>query len=245
MTGRNISRGLQKILSGQVLLYFLVGAIAIAVLGNAAYQLLTNLAGTGMTAVVLIAAGAILVLLWAAWRVGRLVKLGRAVNPTANLSRPLERKGLILLVSKEEPCRQAVRWHERRLERCWLVCSAQTLPLALQLKGELEAKSVVAEVIAVENAFDLVKMKERVEKIYASLPAGLEETDVILDFTGMPALASVGAVLACLDERRSIQYVPAEYDERLGIVKALDPVEIFLTWETVRPLAVAKDGMKG
>ena len=233
MTGRNLSRGLQKIFSEQPLLYFLIGTVAISVLGNAAYQLVANIIGTSNKAVAGIALGSILILLWAAWHVERLIKFGKPANPIAKESRPIPRQGLILLVSREDACRKAIQWHQQRLAWCWLICSGQTKPLADKLKGELEDVNVRSEIEQVENVFNPVALKERVERIYENLPENLEETDVILDFTGLPALASVGAVLACLDEKRSIQYVPAEYDRQLRPVKALDPVEIILTWRII------------
>jgi hypothetical protein len=233
MIGRNLSRGLRKIFSEQPLLYFLIGTVAISVLGNAAYQFFTNITGTSNKAVVVIALGSILILLWAAWHVERLIKFGKPANPMANESRPTPRQGLILLVSREETCRKAIQWHQQRLGWCWLICSGQTKILADKLKGELEDVNIRVEIEQVENVFNPIALKEKVEHIYENLPEKLEETDVILDFTGLSALASVGAVLACLDEKRSIQYVPAEYDRQLRPVKALDPVEIVLTWRII------------
>jgi hypothetical protein len=104
--------------------------------------------------------------------------------------------------------------------------------------------NVAAEIVPVENVFNPMALKEKVGRIYENLPGGLEETDVILDFTGLTALASVGAVLACLDEKRSIQYVPAEYDRQLKPIKALDPVEIVLTWRIFgEPPSTARTGV--
>jgi hypothetical protein len=73
-----------------------------------------------------------------------------------------------------------------------------------------------------------------VERIYSDLPPGCLETDVILDFTGMTACASVGSVLACLNENRSIQYTPAQYDTTLKAMQPLDPVEVVLHWGMLR-----------
>jgi len=222
------------VLSGQALLYFLVGTVAVSVSGNAAYQFLTNIAGTNKRAAGAIFIVAILILLWAAWRVERIISFGTQASPLANRARPLERKGLILLVSREDTCLAAIKWHERKLEWCWLICSAQTERVADKLKGSLENDGVHAEKRIVADAFDPVVVKEMAEGIYDSLPYGLKETDVILDFTGMTTPASVGAVLACLNDERSIQYVPAEYDKRLDAVRPLDPVEIVLSWPAIR-----------
>lgn len=236
---RNLSRGLQRVFSGQALLYFLIGTIAVSVSGNAAYQFLTNIAGTNKRAAGAIFIVAILILLWAAWRVERLISFGKQASPLADKSRPMERRGLILLVSKEDTCQTAINWHARRLEWCWLICSVQTEAVAEKLKRSLEDDGVHAEKRIVADAFDAVAVKDIVEGLYDDLPNGLKETDVILDFTGMPTPASVGAVLACLNDERSIQYVPAEYDKQLDAVRPLDPVEIILTWPAIRTKATS------
>jgi hypothetical protein len=230
INSRTFSRGLQKIFSEQPLLYFLVGTIAVAVLGNAVYQLLTNIFGEDKRAATGIAAGSVLILLWASWHVGRIIKFGKPINPIANESRPIKRKGLILLVSKEETCRKAIEWHQQKLEHCWLICSQLSKPVAKTLKDQLEDINVVARIEEIKDAFDPIGLKEKVDSIYENLPANCQEADVILDFTGMTVLASVGSVLACLDESRAIQYVPAEYNDKGQPVKPLDPIEIVLTW---------------
>src|SRR5947209_15534949 len=89
--------------------------------------------------------------------------------------------------------------------------------------------NVVAQIEEIKDAFDPIGLKKKVDSIYENLPATCQEVDVILDFTGMTALASVGSVLACLDESRAIQYVPAEYNDKGQPIKPLDPIEIVLT----------------
>jgi hypothetical protein len=71
---------------------------------------------------------------------------------------------------------------------------------------------------------------QKVDAIYTQLPAGCTPTDVIPDFTGMTTIASVGAVLACLDEQRAMQYTPAVFDETLHAIQPRDPVEVVLSW---------------
>jgi hypothetical protein len=67
---------------------------------------------------------------------------------------------------------------------------------------------------------------DAVVEIYRKLGEGWRPTDVIADFTGMTAPASVGMVLACLQTGGSIEYTPAEYNQDLRPVRPLPPYEV-------------------
>ncbi len=82
----------------------------------------------------------------------------------------------------------------------------------------------------------LVECRNTVDRIYTHLPADLPESEVILDFTGMTSIASVGAVLACLNDQRPIQYTPAVFDSALKVLRPRDPIEIVLNWNIVAGL---------
>jgi hypothetical protein len=107
------------------------------------------------------------------------------------------------------------------------------MPLATELEAELQAQGKKAKLVLINDVYDLLECRNQVDEIYTQLPAGLSPSDVILDFTGMTAMASVGSVLACLDEQRSLQYTPAVFDEQLRAMRPRDPVEVVLTWGMV------------
>jgi hypothetical protein len=111
-----------------------------------------------------------------------------------------------------------------------LLCSAQSASIAESIKRDFVEQGVKAHLIMINDVFDPLEYKQKVEHIYSDLPADCQETEVILDFTGMTACASVGSVLASLSEHRSIQYTPAQYDTSLKTVVPLDPVEVILRW---------------
>jgi hypothetical protein len=70
--------------------------------------------------------------------------------------------------------------------------------------------------------------------VIADLPSsGLTEDQIISDFTGMSAPASIGMALACLSPRRALQYVPAAYDTKLNALLPHDPWEVELTYEDI------------
>ena len=94
-------------------------------------------------------------------------------------------------------------------------------------------QGVEAECRFVNDVLDPVECHDVVNRIYSRLPAGMSESDVILDFTGMTAIASVGAVLACIDDQRPIQYTPGLFNQQLQAVKPYEPVEIVLNWDDI------------
>jgi len=232
---RGFASGLHLMFTPEALVPFLIGSLALAVLGNAVYQLLANRLGTGNLAVVKIVAGSLLLLFGAAWFLSLFVNRLRPLPPLVGKQVPEKRKGLILLVSNESTTRKAIKWHYAVLKRCWLLCSTQSANIAENLKTELAGQDKTADVILINDVFDPLEYRDKVEAIYANLPKGWTESDAILDFTGMTACASVGSVLACLNEQRPIQYVPAHYDATLKAMVPIDPVEVVLHWGVLHP----------
>lgn len=234
MPKKSVSSGLQLLFTPQAFIPFLLGGIALAVLGNGVYQLLTNWLTTSNSAVIQVIIGSLVVIVVMSLVLGYFVnRLGQA-PPLVGKKPPDKRKGLIVLVSNEPTASKAIEWHRDSLRWCWLVCSEQSLPVASKLKADLEKMGKQAELVLVKDVFDPVCCREKVEEIYASLPKECFESDVILDFTGMPTTASVGAVLACLDENRSIQYTPPNFDEEMQPIQPRDPIEIVLSWNPLR-----------
>ncbi len=232
---RFFSSGMQLLTAPQTLLTFLIGGIALGVLGNAVYQVLTNWLGTTTITMLGIIVGAGFVLVGVAAMLGHLAQRFHHDPPLADKQEPRYRRGLILLVSNAPTAQRAIAWHHETLEWCWLVCSAQSLPIATQLKDELQAEGKQATLVLLNDVYDLFECRHKVEAIYQQLPTGLAPSDVIVDFTGMTAMASVGSVLACLDEQRALQYTPAVFDEHLRALRPLNPVEVVLTWGMVSP----------
>lgn len=234
MSRQSVASGLKLMVSPEALIPFIIGSLALAVAGNAVYQLLTNYFGTDYKAVTAIFFGTLLVLITVAWLLSSLVNRLRPASPVPNKKAPDKRKGLIVLVSNEPTIRKAIEWHNDTLLWCWLVCSEQSMPLASKIKADLEAQGRTAYLVLINDVLDPVECRNKVESIYTNLPPACTDSDVILDFTGMTVIASVGSVLACLDERRSIQYTPGVFNNELKAVQPRDPVEISLDWNMLR-----------
>jgi hypothetical protein len=208
-----------------------VGATVLSVFGNAVTLMLTNWLGVTSSAAFKIALGALLVFFLSVWVLAK--GLRRLRPQVLNLSqhpRPAKRKGLILLVSRAETSRAAIAYHQPMLERCWLLCSTRSLPLAQAMCHEFD-KIEFSEPIVVNDVNDPLEFRARVSEVYEKLPAGWSDEDVIGDYTGMTAHGSVGMVLASLAPHRPLQYTPAHYDEQLKATEPLDPIEIVLDWE--------------
>lgn len=121
----------------------------------------------------------------------------------------------------------AIRGHIDSLEKCWVIAGdedakngslANALSLKDVLKTELEKKPDGGR-----DFFEIKKLigdetdnpsavYDMVEDIFSNLPEGMEETDVIADYTGGKKSMSAGMVLACARPSRDLQILkPNKY----------------------------------
>lgn len=234
-----LSQALRIVFSPETILPFLVGSIFLSVLGSAVYDIFKKIVGETIPDLVKIAAISLLILCSAVGIVGwaiaqRLSRLPIDV-PFEVQQKALDRKykGLILLVSNPEACRTAIQFHQPTLKRCWLVCSPKTLDQAEELQRQF--RECVDPPIVINDVYDPLKFRNCIHAIYRTrLPKSWKESDVIADYTGMTAHASVGTVLACVGTARSLQYTPAKFNPQEKIVGSLNPIRILLHREVVQ-----------
>lgn len=216
-------------LTPETLLPFLLGSISLGVLSNATYGLLTNALGTTEWALIGLIGGVLAIFLLCVWAFAMVVsRIGRPLS--AHTRTPAKHKGLILLVSRLEPCEKAITYHKPILQKVWLLCSAQTLPIAQQIQNA-NSEFRIHDPLVINDLHNPIEVKGRIEDIYASLPSEWEESDLIADYTGMTAHCSVGVALACLSPTRHLQYTPAVFDENRNPTGSLEPIEVRLDWE--------------
>lgn len=227
----------KKILSGWSLLFstemfipFVFGGIALSILGNSVFSLLTNWLTTSNWGLIRISLGAFVFIVGSGWLLRKFLYRHQLNGLSIGKKQPDKRKGLILLVSNISTCRKAIEWHQDILDKCWLICTQKSEKIGDELKEDFENISTEFEIITIadKDIFDPLIFKNEVESIYSNLPQFFTENDIILDFTGMTAVASVGSVISCLGKNRPIQYIPAPYNEKLKAVEPLDPIEIEL-----------------
>jgi hypothetical protein len=222
----HLSRALKVFFNPTTFLTFLFGSLSLSVAGNAAYGLLTEWLGAGPWSPAVILLGSLLVLGLAVWILAQVLGRERALPKDFLGFRALPHRGLILLVSKPDVCRKAIRHHGATLEQCWLICSLQTLEMAQELRQEF-AKVCLTKPIVINNVHDPLEYCNAVEKVCTSLPGDWKQWQVIGDCTGMTASGSVGMALACLRGGRPLQYTPATYDQGKPVAP-LDPIQISL-----------------
>jgi hypothetical protein len=233
-----LSKTIQIFFNPETILPFLVGSVFLAVFGNAIYDIFKNSFGTTTPDLTRIAAISLLILSSAvgvvSWGISR--GLSRLTIPFEVQQKMLDRQyqGLILLVSKSEACETAIRFHLPTLQRCWLICSPQTLEQAQALCQQFP-QVCLDQPIVVNDIYNPLEFRDRINEIYRDrLPRGWPASEVIADYTGMTAHASVGMVLACIGTTRPLQYTPARVDQG-KVVGSLKPIRIWLHREVSKP----------
>ena len=223
----NLFQVAKRFFNPETLIPFFLGAIFLSVLGNAISDILKAIIGDSIGSAIKISIGSILIFIFCVWL------LNKSLNtnlPPMDLgkSSPRKHRGLILLVSREEPCRKAIKHHYPKLEYCWLICSLQTSNIAKQLEQDFP-KLKIPQLQIINDVYDPIEFSRAVTKIYDRLPNGLTKNDVISDFTGMTAQGSVGMTIASLLMRKSrLQYTPAELRDGKPTGNSLNPIEIVL-----------------
>jgi hypothetical protein len=225
-----LSQIAKKFFPSDSLLPAFIGAIVISVVGNAATQFLFNTFGTSSLAAIGIAIGVIIVIFLLIGFTARL--LGRPqVGLKLDKSPPLQKRGLILLVSNIESCKEAIRYHGDTLERCWLICSEQSRDKAKELEQWIEDfvpgnMKVLVDVKSTKDVFDPREFYQAVYSIYSFLPNGWTIDDVISDFTGMTSQASIGMAIACMTIGGELQYTPAQMIDGKPTGESLQPIAV-------------------
>jgi CRISPR-associated protein (Cas_Cas02710) len=215
----------------ETLLPFLFGSVFLAVLGSAVWQILLDFFtarnnNNTTLAALQIGIGALLIFVTSLFLFTR--GLDR-LNPQtlADARIPQKHRGLILLVSNLEPCQVAIQHHQGRLERCWLLYSEKTRPIAEALQSQYANKTLAFKLIPIDDVFDPKAYYYPVRQIYSQLPTTWSPQDIIADYTGMTAHGSVGMVLASFAPfpHGPLQYTPANPQNPK---ESLSPIEIVL-----------------
>jgi hypothetical protein len=226
----NLFKTAKRFFEPNTLTPFLIGTMFLSVIGNAFSDILKIVFGDDIQSLFKISAGSIIIFIICIWL------FDKALNKPEkqfDLSRakPKKHKGLILLVSKEEPCRKAIEYHLKDLKYCCLIHSSQSLPIVEILRTDYpQITFVEPDRLIVNDIFDPIKFASLVREIYDALPADCSKQEIIGDFTGMTAQGSVGMAIASLLERQTkLQYTPAATNKEGKPTHSLEPIEIIIT----------------
>jgi hypothetical protein len=236
-----LSQAIKIVFNPETILPFLAASVCLSIFCSAIYDIVKKTFGetipdlSRIALIALIILAAIVALL--CWVIAQRLHRVTTDKPFEVRQKAFVPKylGLILLVSNPEACTTAIRFHQRTLQQCWLICSSKTLDTAQKLCQEFP-QVCVDQPIVINDIYNPLEVYARVNDIYCDrLPPGWHESDVIADYTGMTAHASVGTVLACVSKARSLQYTPAQFDRNGKIVGSHDPIRILLQREVSRP----------
>jgi hypothetical protein len=232
------SQAIKIIFNPETIVPFLIGSVFLAVFGNAIYDIFKNIFGSTTSDLIKIAVISLLILAIAVGLVASVIsqQVSRLSSnvPIEVQQKALDRQypGLILLVSRIEACQTAIQFHGKTLQHCWLICSPQTLEQAQTIRQQF-SKVCIDQPIVINDIYNPLEFRTQINAIYQTrLPKDLPASEVITDYTGMTAHASVGAVLACLGTTRPLQYTPAKVDGQGKIIGSLNPIRIRLRRET-------------
>lgn len=157
--------------------------------------------------------------------------------------------GLITAMSPREdsPAQRAIEHHwnqgqESHLKHCWLICTHKSLPYAQEMIKKLTDTGMTQSVEFHYGNYELDDPEHPEQKLNLLVPdevvddpnyirmlvngiyadaqhQGLEESQVIADYTGATKSMTVGIVLACTAPERQLQYISQIIDPQMMQVK--------------------------
>lgn len=222
-------------------LLFLIGSIALGILGNAVYELLKATFGATPQSLIGLVLGTILIFTFVAISFQRLLRAyeQRQVithNPVAPDQQADPHPGLILPVGMSVSGAELdiVMWHLRHttLRHCWLLASPQVMKLEKfgDLKQYLLEHDVTPYIVQIGDAVGVDQVYAQVNEAIKQAQNCNEALPLIADITGGTKAMTVGIVLACLDTQTTVQYWSAPRD-RAGNPRKTDasrPMKILM-----------------
>lgn len=197
-------------------LFFVVGSIVLALLGNATYDLIIVAVGaTPPTYLGVIAVAALIFVVLSRWfrQLLRAIRRRDPLTPDVpDEERAPPQPALVLLVGlgpiSRGPEWPVIRWHLQgaALRHCWLIVSPEGVPFAEELRYQLSEHDVRAEIVRVASANQAAAVYQATRESLGAARARYGE-QVAVDITGGTKPMSAGAVLACLELGGVLEYL--------------------------------------
>ena len=224
MNSASLNDLFRQFLETRAPLLFLIGSIALAILGNAIYELLTTTFGATPQFLIALVIGATLIFTFAALALRHLLhlmdRLGVDQWPHVEPDQRAEpHAGLILPVGLSATGAEAaiLAWHQHdaTLRHCWLLVSPEVQRHAKfgDLRQSLLDHGVIPHIVPITDAIQAAEIYATVRATLVDAARFTDATPLIADITSGTKAMSVGTVLACLAARVPVQYWSAPRDK--------------------------------
>lgn len=225
---RQVSETFSWLFDPRMPLLFVLGGLLLAIIGNAAYDLLLLWWGTGFWALL----GALLLsLLLLVLVVLGIQAVLRARRPAPIILGPEEeaepRPGLVLFLSKGEGKADelALEFHADHLRHVWFIVTAEVEEKCGRLAQFYRKKGSNVTHLSLNRPQDAGESYDLVQQALAEAGSlGMGPGSLYVDITGCLRPSAVGAAQACLEAGHDIEYVLARYDEEGRVIKETSKV---------------------
>lgn len=199
----------------KVPILFLLGSLALALMGNAMYDLLITMYGATPRTYWSVGIGAMLIFGFVIFGFRLLVGILERRRQGRVITVPSEQHvaphtGLLLLVgpNPNAPDKAIADYHLRdlQLKHCWLVASPEARLRMSDLAQWLNDRNVYAHPLPVDNAHQSHLTYQAVTEGVRAARTIIGAQALIVDITGGTKPMTVGAVLACLDTETPLEY---------------------------------------
>lgn len=198
-------------------LLFLIGSLALAILGNAVYELLTSTFGATPEFLIALVIGAVLIFAFVAVGFRRLLRAldARQVvvrNVVAPDQQADPHAGLILPVglNPRGPEAAIIAWHQRNatLRHCWLLVTPEVERNAKfgDLKQSLLERGVTPHIVPLDDSVQAEQVYGQVRATITQARQFADARPLIADITGGTKAMTAGTLLACLGAAVAVQY---------------------------------------
>ena len=213
----------RSFLETRVPLLFLVGSIALAILGNAIYELLTSTFGATPEFLIALVIGAVLIFIFVTVGFQQLLRTLDARKVVRNDVRPDQQAephaGLILPVSLTHPGPEAtiIAWHQRdaTLRHCWLLVTPEVEREGKKLgnlRQGLFERGVTPYNVPLPDSVQADHVYTQVQDTIRRARQLTDAHPLIADITGGTKAMTAGTLLACLDSDVAVQYLSTPRD---------------------------------
>lgn len=220
-------------------LLFLIGSLALAIFGNAVYELLTRTFGATPEFLIALVIGAVLIFAFVAVgfrRIATALDRRRVIvqNRVGADQQAEPHAGLILPVGLNPRGAEAaiIAWHRRgaTLRHCWLLVSPEVERNAKfgDLRQGLLEGGVTPHVIGIDDAIEAGDVYRRVQAAIAEARRFADAAPLIADITGGTKAMTAGTLLACLEAGVPTQYwsAPRDQDGNPRLVEEGSPMKV-------------------